>query len=219
MKELVKIQEIELNNELVQAVSARELYVELGLDLKNWSRWSETNIIENEFFTQPIDFIDVVITSRVGFEKTKDYFVTLDMAKHLAMQCRNEKGHTVRNYFLECEKQIKQPRVVDSKLAVMIEALIRIDQTEQRQLRLEQEVKQNTQRLDQLDVSTEYFTVIGYFKHHRLGSIPEQQAAAIGKKLSKYCRNNNIRLGSVPHARYGDVYSYPEWVFQELGYI
>lgn len=41
--------------------------------------------------------------------KAKEYHVTLDMGKHLAMIERNEKGHQARQYFIECERKAKQP--------------------------------------------------------------------------------------------------------------
>lgn len=47
MKELIKIN---TNEEGKQLVSARELYLGLGLNKSNWSRWYPTNITKNDFF-------------------------------------------------------------------------------------------------------------------------------------------------------------------------
>lgn len=42
-----------------------------------------------------------------GGRPTKEYFLTLDMAKELSMVERNEKGKQARKYFIECEKRLK----------------------------------------------------------------------------------------------------------------
>ena len=41
-----------------------------------------------------------------GLQGKIEYFVTLDMAKQLAMVENNEKGKQARQYFIECEKQL-----------------------------------------------------------------------------------------------------------------
>ena len=35
----------------VKTVSARELYIGLGLAKDQWSRWYKTNIVNNDFFS------------------------------------------------------------------------------------------------------------------------------------------------------------------------
>ena len=113
MNKLIKIS---TNEEGKQLVSARELYLGLGLNKTQWSRWYPKNIEKNEYFTENIDFIGVrhnVESSRhneenLGGRPTLDFAISLDFAKHIAMMARTEKSHEYRNYFLECEKQVKE---------------------------------------------------------------------------------------------------------------
>lgn len=105
MDELIKITEYSGNN----AVSARELYEFLGFDLKNWSRWYKKNIEDNEFAIENIDYQPLVIKKN-GSEGNfaKDFALSIDFAKKLSMLARTEKGEKARNYFIQCEKELKQ---------------------------------------------------------------------------------------------------------------
>ena len=44
--------EVKTNKQGKQIVSARDLYLGLGLDKSNWKRWSNKNIKQNEFFKE-----------------------------------------------------------------------------------------------------------------------------------------------------------------------
>ena len=98
--ELIKIK---TNNDGQQLVSAKELYLGLGLRKQNWSRWYPTNIQKNDFFKENIDWIGV-LHNEEGNE-TMDFAISLEFAKHIAMMARTEKSHQYRNYFIECEQK------------------------------------------------------------------------------------------------------------------
>jgi len=43
MKNLIDVKAVVIGDESVQAVSARELYLDLGHDYKKWNRWHKRN--------------------------------------------------------------------------------------------------------------------------------------------------------------------------------
>ena len=102
-KELIKIT---TNEEGQQLVSAKELYIGLGLDRSNWSRWNKKNILNNDFFEENIDYIGVRHYDEGN--ETMDFAINLDMAKHLCMMARTENAHKYRKYFIECEKKLRK---------------------------------------------------------------------------------------------------------------
>ena len=82
-----------IGGEDVKAVSARELYLGLGLMANKWSRWYQTNIIENEFFKQHTDFIELPFVGSEHGVFAKDFAITIEFAKHIAMMAKTEKAH------------------------------------------------------------------------------------------------------------------------------
>ena len=98
---------IQENSDLQQAVDAKEFYQALGLHPANWSRWHTMNIEQNPFATEGQDYQAFVMT--MNGNKTKNYLLSVDFAKKLAMQVKTEVGERIRDYFLECERKATQP--------------------------------------------------------------------------------------------------------------
>ena len=103
MNELIKIQ---TNEQGQQLVSARELYLGLGLNKAVWKRWHTSNIINNEYFKENEDWVGFNIM--LNGNETQDFAISLDFAKHIAMMARTEKSHEYRNYFIQCERKLKE---------------------------------------------------------------------------------------------------------------
>jgi len=103
MNELMKIEQVEG----IETVNARELYefLESKQDFSTWIK----NRIEKYGFKKDIDFvtIDRVVEQSSGAKHLIEYYLSLDMAKHLTMLDDNEKGKVARQYFLRCEKVAK----------------------------------------------------------------------------------------------------------------
>ena len=88
-----------------QWVDARTLYsfLESKQEFANWIK----PFIEDYGFIEGRDFL-TNLSKSTGGRPAIDYSITIDMAKHLAMLQRNEKGMQARQYFIQAEKQLRQ---------------------------------------------------------------------------------------------------------------
>jgi anti-repressor protein len=94
-----------------ETVSARELYGTLGIE-KRFSAWFETN---SQGFVEGEDFTSVPTSTVVnnGAERVlDDYQLTMDMAKHICLMSRSEKGKECRQYLIDLEKAWNTPEQI-----------------------------------------------------------------------------------------------------------
>ncbi|RNF70459.1 transcriptional regulator [Marinomonas rhizomae] len=109
--QLIPLHTRSINEQTLDTVNARDLhtFLELGRDFSNWikARIAQYGFEEGEDFTV-ISRSPKLASGNRG--ATKEYFVTLDMAKELAMVERNEKGKQARRYFIDCEKQLHEQK-------------------------------------------------------------------------------------------------------------
>ncbi|RLJ20863.1 hypothetical protein DJ031_04525 [bacterium endosymbiont of Escarpia laminata] len=96
--------------ESTHTVSARKLHEFLGVR-RDFSSWIK-NRIKRGRFVENQDFILIHqnggIKKRGGDRRSKDYWLTIDMAKMLGMLEHNDKGDQVRRYFIDCERQLHE---------------------------------------------------------------------------------------------------------------
>ena len=106
MNELVKIE----SRGEKQVISAKELYEKLEMDKSHWKRWAKNNIESNDFFLENIDYEGFAIEANGN--ETKDYWITIEMAKHLCMMSRTTKAHEIRDYFIKIEQAWNTPEMI-----------------------------------------------------------------------------------------------------------
>lgn len=109
MNELIKVN---LNENQEPIVSARELHKALEIKTR-FSQWVDQNF---KVLEEGYDFSPVVKTTQLnqygGEKELKDYALTLDSAKHLAMLSKTDKGAEARRYFIQVEKDFNSPEKV-----------------------------------------------------------------------------------------------------------
>lgn len=97
-------------------VSARKLYSILcvGSEFMHWIR----RRIEQYDLIPDQDYSTIVTNDDNLTNAVKDYMLTLDTAKELAMVENNETGRKVRRYFIEMEKLVKgRPEIIPNNIA------------------------------------------------------------------------------------------------------
>ncbi|EPC0821886.1 antA/AntB antirepressor family protein [Escherichia albertii] len=120
-------------NETTLLCNARDLHAFLGVK-KVFAAWITNRISEYEF----IENQDYILLSNLGKQTSgrgghnrKDYHLTLDTAKELAMVERNEKGRQIRRYFIECEKKYRnmQPlqQFTDEEIILLCYMLVQME--------------------------------------------------------------------------------------------
>ncbi|EEQ2115517.1 phage antirepressor Ant [Escherichia coli] len=121
--QLIPVFEGTISNEPTLLVNARDLhgFLEVGKDFSNWirARLNEYGFVEN---------LDYILFSpnlaKTPGRRRKDYHLTLDTAKELAMVERNEKGRQIRRYFIECEKKLRNIQPVQTEQQFTAEEII-----------------------------------------------------------------------------------------------
>src|SRR3546814_20313941 len=77
--------------------------MEIGKELSTWFK----DLVSQYDFTENVDFVLLPNSGEYSGrgQPPKEYAISLDMAKELAMVERNEKGKQVRRYFIGCERR------------------------------------------------------------------------------------------------------------------
>ena len=86
-------------------MDARRVHAWLGVG-KRFASWIAERI-EQFGFEEGTDYVEgfpETGNNPLGGRPTREYALTLDMAKELCMVERNERGRLARKYFIECER-------------------------------------------------------------------------------------------------------------------
>lgn len=199
MNELIKVTTNE-NDE--QLVSARELHGFLGIK-KRFSAWWKQY---DEMFIKEEDFTSVpggtpVSGGNGNIQYVSDYVLKLDVAKHISMLTKTEKGKEARRYFIQLEKFWNSPEMVTKRALEFQQKKIEVLQLENESL------KPKALFADAVDASKTSI-LIG-----DLAKLIKQNGIDIGQnRLFKWLRDNGYLI-----ARKGESYNMPTQRSLDLG--
>ena len=127
--ELIRVTTDENGNQLV---SARELHEFLKIKerFNSWfNRMLQFDFTENEDFTSVKTF---TLVNNGASRELDDYALTLNCAKEISMVQRSDKGKLARQYFIACEKKLKEviqkPMTTAQMFALQAKAMLEMEE-------------------------------------------------------------------------------------------
>ena len=125
MTNLITITKNEIGNAELNSANARDIHSYLEVKTR-FNDWINRAIVKYDF-KENIDFVKIDNSLLKNgkrdfsdFTEKKEYIVTMDMAKELAMLENNPKGKETRKYFIACEKEL-QKRDLSLNTTILIE--------------------------------------------------------------------------------------------------
>lgn len=116
MKDLIKIN----YNTEQPTVSARDLHEGLGIE-KRFSAWFDTN---SAGFIEGEDYAPYLWVHPQNKQEFTDYHISVDMAKHICLMSRTEKGKQCRQYLIDLEKAWNTPEQIMARALKMADQKI-----------------------------------------------------------------------------------------------
>lgn len=178
MNELIKITEYKGN----QAVSARELHKFLEIT-ERFSSWFERMLQYG--FVENIDYQGCEFFNALANQTLTDYALTLDCAKEISMIQRSKKGKEAREYFIECEKQLRSGKFAlpTTYKEALQSLLIEVEAKERLQAQNELQAKELEKQAPKVAYYDEVLTSQSTYNANQIAKELGMSAVTLNKKL------------------------------------
>jgi len=160
MKELIVISKAAIGDGDVNTVNARDLHAFLGVgkDFSNWikKQIERARLVENRDFIKLAQKGEREIIGQIPI----DYYLTIESAKHIGMISGTDKGFEVREYFIECEKQVLAPQkaLPTNYKEALLQLVEQVEANEQLQLTVSTQAPK-VEALDRISTADGYLCV------------------------------------------------------------
>lgn len=146
--------------------TAKRLYEFLELNPSNYARWCKSNITDNEFAEENIDFKPFFINDECGGQATTDFKLTAHFAKKLSCKGNGERAEQAREYFTTVEEKVKQVAIDRAQLSPQMQMVMSMAESMARQeLEQKKQAEQIAKVEEKVDSMKEIFTTpIGDWK-------------------------------------------------------
>lgn len=149
--------EIALDIDSNGMTTARKLYDFLELASSQFARWCKTNIIDNEFAEENIDYwtLDIDVENPLGGRPSQDFRLTAHFAKKLCMKGNGERAEQAREYFSHIEEKVKETAINRASLSPQMQMLMGMVEAQARQ---ELEQKRQADQLNRIESNQKAIT-------------------------------------------------------------
>ena len=212
MNELIPLQPQTINGNAVETVNARELhaFLESKQDFSTWIK----NRIEKYEFVENQDFVRFHKKMEANNATMIEYFVSVGMAKELAMVENNDKGKQARKYFIECEKKLTQPKPM-TQIELIAVIANQMAEQERKSLELDNRLQVVEQKQQQLNQDNDHFTIKGFCSLHQL-DLSNGKMSALSRKAKKLSDVKDYTYHEITDPRWGKVRTYHKDILTEL---
>ena len=128
--------------------TVKKLFDFLGLSKAHYARWYNTNITENQFAEENIDYFPFTTNGECGGQASLDSKITAHFAKKLSQKGNGAKAELAREYFTTVEERTKQLAIDRSQLSPQTQALMSLVEGQARQ---ELEQKRQAEQIKQIE--------------------------------------------------------------------
>ena len=135
--------------------TAKKLYSFLELNPTHYARWFRTNIVENEFAEENVDFTPFAINGECGGQATQDAKLTAHFAKKLSCKGNGQRADEAREYFSRLDDKAKEIAINRSQLSQSTQALFGLIESMAKQ---ELEQKRQAEQLNRIEQKQDMLT-------------------------------------------------------------
>ncbi|MTK08439.1 MAG: toxin Bro [Hungatella sp.] len=187
--------------------TAKKLYEFLEMDKSHYSRWVKSNITDNQFADEKIDYWALATDGEREFNPnpTQDFKLTAHFAKKLSMTQKNKRGEDAREYFTKAEDKLKEVVINRMQLSPELQMFMQMGEAMANQ-ELEQKrqaKEQERQAIELNEVKENQKTIVQALG----GEIQGNFRSWVKTSLAAIAENENFQYIGSREERYQAVYT------------